>query len=57
MDVKDKIIVITGGGSGIGRSMAQLFAAEGARHISVADLNEAGALGDSRHGRRHGVCV
>ena len=43
MDVKDKVIVITGGGSGIGRSLAQLFAAEGARHIGVADLNEAGA--------------
>ncbi len=43
MDVRDKTIVITGGGSGIGRAMAQLFHAEGARHIAVADLNEAGA--------------
>jgi NAD(P)-dependent dehydrogenase (short-subunit alcohol dehydrogenase family) len=43
MDVRDKTIVITGAGSGIGRAMAQLFAAEGARHIAVADLNEAGA--------------
>ena len=43
MDVRDKVIVITGGGSGIGRALAQLFHAEGARHIAVADLNEAGA--------------
>jgi len=43
MDVKDQVVVITGGGSGIGRAMAQLFAAEGAKHIVVADLNEAGA--------------
>ena len=43
MEVRDKIIVITGAGSGIGRAMSQLFAAEGARHIAAADLNEAGA--------------
>lgn len=43
MDVRDKTIVITGGGSGIGRAMATLFHAEGAKHIAVADLNEAGA--------------
>lgn len=43
MDVRDQVIIITGAGSGIGRAMAQLFAAEGARHIAVADLNEAGA--------------
>ena len=43
MDVRDKTIIITGGGSGIGRAMAQLFHAEGAKHIAVADLNEAGA--------------
>jgi NAD(P)-dependent dehydrogenase (short-subunit alcohol dehydrogenase family) len=43
MDVRDKVIVITGGGSGIGRAMAQLFASEGARHIALADRNEEGA--------------
>jgi NAD(P)-dependent dehydrogenase (short-subunit alcohol dehydrogenase family) len=43
MDVKGQVIVITGAGSGIGRCLAQLFAAEGAKHIVVADLNEAGA--------------
>jgi NAD(P)-dependent dehydrogenase (short-subunit alcohol dehydrogenase family) len=43
MDVNGKIIAITGAGSGIGRSLAQLFASEGARHVAVADLNEPGA--------------
>jgi NAD(P)-dependent dehydrogenase (short-subunit alcohol dehydrogenase family) len=42
MDIKDKIIVITGGGSGIGAALARRFKAEGARGIAVADLNEAG---------------
>jgi len=43
MDVRDKVVVITGGGSGIGRALAVRFHAEGARHVAIADLNEAGA--------------
>ena len=42
MEIKNKIIVITGGGSGIGAALARRFKAEGARGIAVADLNEAG---------------
>lgn len=37
MRLKDKVAVITGAGSGIGRAMATLFAAEGAR-VVVADI-------------------
>jgi NAD(P)-dependent dehydrogenase (short-subunit alcohol dehydrogenase family) len=41
MRLKDKVAIITGGGSGIGREAAFLFAAEGAT-VVVADLNETG---------------
>lgn len=43
MRVQDKIVVVTGGASGIGRAMARRFAAEGAAHVAVADMNEDGA--------------
>ena len=39
MRLKDKVTVITGGGSGIGRESALLFASEGAL-IVAADVNE-----------------
>jgi NAD(P)-dependent dehydrogenase (short-subunit alcohol dehydrogenase family) len=38
----DKVCLITGGGSGIGRASALLFAAEGA-HVAVADIDRAAA--------------
>ena len=44
----DKIALITGGGSGIGRACALRFAAEGAK-ICVADLHLAGAAETARH--------
>lgn len=43
MKLKDRIIVITGAASGIGRAMAIRFAAEGARRVVCADVNLAGA--------------
>jgi NAD(P)-dependent dehydrogenase (short-subunit alcohol dehydrogenase family) len=43
MDLKDRIIVITGAASGIGRAMAHRFAAEGPKLIVCADRDEAGA--------------
>lgn len=43
MQLKDKVIVVTGAASGIGRAMAERFAKEGAKRIVCADLNGAGA--------------
>ncbi len=43
MDVKGKIIVVTGAAEGIGAALARRFAAEGAAHVAVVDRNEAGA--------------
>lgn len=42
MKLKDKVIVVTGGASGIGRAMATRFLNEGARQVVIADLNEEG---------------
>ncbi|MBL7176591.1 MAG: SDR family oxidoreductase [Desulfobacteraceae bacterium] len=43
MEVTDKIIVVTGGASGIGRALCRRFAQEGAKAVTVVDINEEGA--------------
>ncbi len=43
MTVKDQVCVVTGGAHGIGRALAERFAAEGARAVVVADLDLAAA--------------
>ncbi|HEV2814711.1 MAG TPA: SDR family NAD(P)-dependent oxidoreductase [Solirubrobacteraceae bacterium] len=52
MELKEKVVVVTGGASGIGRALAWRFAEEGARAVGIADLEgaeraaaEIGALG------------
>jgi NAD(P)-dependent dehydrogenase (short-subunit alcohol dehydrogenase family) len=40
MKIEGRVAIITGAGSGIGRAMAQIFAAEGARLV-LADVDEA----------------
>ncbi len=43
MELKDRIVVVTGAASGIGRALAIRFAAEGARCVICADINLDGA--------------
>ncbi len=41
MRLKDKVAVVTGAASGIGRSVAQVFTSEGCK-VALVDINEAG---------------
>ncbi len=43
MDLAGKVVVVTGGASGIGKAMCERFAKEGAKHIVVADMDANGA--------------
>lgn len=43
MQIRDKVVVVTGGASGIGKALCERFAAEGASAVVVSDINQAGA--------------
>jgi NAD(P)-dependent dehydrogenase (short-subunit alcohol dehydrogenase family) len=43
MEASGRVVVVTGGASGIGAALCRAFAAAGAATVVVADLNEAGA--------------
>jgi len=43
MEIQEKVVVVTGGASGIGAALAARFAAEGAGAVVVADIDDEGA--------------
>src|SRR6516225_10182719 len=43
MQLKDKVVVVTGGAHGIGEALCHRFAAEGARGVVVGDRDRQGA--------------
>lgn len=43
MEIENRVVLITGGGSGIGAAMAHRFTHEGAEAVVVADIDEKGA--------------
>jgi NAD(P)-dependent dehydrogenase (short-subunit alcohol dehydrogenase family) len=43
MELANRIAIVTGGASGIGRGLVERFHADGAKHVVVVDRDEAGA--------------
>lgn len=59
MELRDRVIVVTGGGNGIGRALCERFHREGARKVVVADLehDSAAAVAAAIDGDAFGVDV
>ena len=48
MQIRDKIVVVTGAASGIGKALAQRFAREGAKLVVCSDINGDGAAATAK---------
>ena len=43
MDIRGRVVVVTGGGGGIGGALCRRFASDGAEHVVVSDVNRRSA--------------
>lgn len=59
MQVENRVCVVTGGGSGIGKALCERFVADGARHVVVVDraADNANAVADAIGGQAEVVDV
>ena len=59
MELRDKVVVVTGGASGIGAGLARRFCEDGVRGLVIADLNSeaAASLAVELGARSHGADV
>ena len=61
MDIKDRVVVVTGGASGIGRSLVKAFNKHGAKHVVDGETfgqdesgTDAGAAANDESAKEHG---
>ena len=57
MELADRHVVVTGAAGGIGGALVRRFAAEGARAVVAADVDEAGAHAVAEESGRHAAHV
>ncbi len=57
MELQNRIAVVTGGASGIGRALVERFSSDGAKHVVVVDRDKAGAQAVAEQVGGTGICI